>query len=206
MLAYVASDAIDSLKLQPELDRDAASALAKKLFPSDVLEPIKDGDLSYTSPPDDELHIGCFPGIRIVAAKEFGIDYPSKLDAHFLEASDGRLIYLHAMHSVVDWFAFAIWENGKLVRSLSLSPEDGILEDIGAKLPFELPFWAGENPALDPEEEQEYPLPFHPLDLGEAALLALFGYQIEGFLDSNIVQPELITLACYKRKKKGLKF
>jgi hypothetical protein len=28
-------------------------------------------------------------------------------------------------------FAFAVWEHGTLVRSLSLSPADGIIEDTG---------------------------------------------------------------------------
>jgi hypothetical protein len=44
------------------------------------------------------------------------------------------------MHSVVDWFAYAQWINGKFVRSPSLSPDNGILEDIGQRLPFEEPF------------------------------------------------------------------
>ena len=48
-------------------------------FQTEKLEPIGDGDLSYTCPPDNEVHIGCFPGVSVVAAKEFGIDYPSKL-------------------------------------------------------------------------------------------------------------------------------
>ena len=30
------------------------------------------------------------------------------------------------MHSVVDWFAYARWVNGTLVRSLSLSPDSGV--------------------------------------------------------------------------------
>jgi hypothetical protein len=57
------------------------------------------------------------------------------------------------MHSVVDWFAYAIWANGKLLRSLSLSPVSGILENIGQRLPFEEPYWSGEHPAVDTEEE-----------------------------------------------------
>jgi hypothetical protein len=85
------------------------------------------------------------------------------------------------MHSVVDWFAFAHWNNGRLVRSLSLSPDSGILEDIGLKLAFEEPYWSGQHPAGD-DEDDEYPLPFHPLDLGEAALSEFFGGQIDGFI------------------------
>ena len=116
-------DVGEALRDSPQLDRDATLKLARYLFSGDKLVPIGDGDLSYTCPPDDELHIGCFPNISIVAAKEFGIDYPSKLAIPFVAAGGSGTVYLHAMHSVVDWFAFAQWINGTLVRSLSLSPE-----------------------------------------------------------------------------------
>ena len=101
--------------------------LADRLFPKERLELLDDGDLSYTSPPDDEVHIGCFPTVPIVAAKKFGIDRPSQLPSHFLNGIGTSTVYLHAMHSVVDWFAFAVWSDRKLVRSLSLSPDDGVL-------------------------------------------------------------------------------
>lgn len=55
----------------PKLNRDATMQLATSLFPKDKLEPIGEGDLSYTCPPNDELHIGCFPDGSILAAKEF---------------------------------------------------------------------------------------------------------------------------------------
>ncbi|TQJ25489.1 hypothetical protein FBZ33_5842 [Micromonospora sp. A202] len=41
------------------------------------------------------------------------------------------------MHSVVDWLSFAVWENGVLIRSLSLSPDGGIQENIGK--PYDFP-------------------------------------------------------------------
>jgi hypothetical protein len=112
------------------------------------------------------------------------------------------------MHSVVDWFAYAIWSNGKLVRSLSLSPESGIMEDIGQYLPFEKPYWSGERPAVyDDEEEDEYPFAFHPLDLGEEALKDCFGYQLEGTIDTSLLEPESIPLVRYKRSRSsGWKF
>jgi hypothetical protein len=202
MLAYVDGNAIEILKSNPQLDRVATSALAKKLFPSEKLEPIDDGDLSFTCPPDNEVHIACFPGLSIIAAKEFGIDYPSKLRSNFLDATTGKTVYLHAMHSAVDWFAYAIWVNGKLERSLSLSPDSGILENIGPRLPFEEPYWSGQHPVCDPEEEEcDYPFPFHPLELGEAALLELFGYQLEGLIDPNHLESEKIPLVRFKRTK-----
>ena len=125
----------EALRGGPQLDRDATLRTCQPVcFLADKLALIGDGDLSYTCPPVDELHIGCFPGVSILAAKEFGIDYPSKLPMPFISAGGSGTVYLHAMHSVVDWFAFAQWINGKLVRSLSLSPDSGILEDIGQRL------------------------------------------------------------------------
>jgi hypothetical protein len=208
MLVYADSSARQALKTQPQLDRAATRQLAEKLFSREQLEPLEDGDLSYTCPPDDELHIGCFPGVTVIAAKEFGIDYPSTLPQAFIEAGGSGKIYLHAMHSVVDWFAFALWSNRGLVRSLSLSPDSGILEDIGQRLSFEEPFWSGQHPAVDDNEEEEdaYPFPFHPLELGEAALRELFGYVLEGFLDSTLLEPESIPLVRYKRSRSRWKF
>jgi hypothetical protein len=203
MLVYSKGAAVPSvLKSRPELDRKGSTALAKTLFPSEMLKPIADESLSNTNPPDDEIVVGCFPGVSIVAAAEFGIDYPSQLPIEFREPNFGNTVYLHAMHSVVDWFAFAVWQNGSLQRSLSLSPDSGIMEDIGEKMQFELPYWAGEHPALDPDEDpDEYPFPFHPLDLGEAALAEFFGYHLEGPIDANLVDPEDIRLMCFKRSK-----
>ena len=199
MLVYADSDARESLCAQPKLDRAATIQLAKRLFANERLEGLGDGDLSFTSPPDDELHIGCFGGVSILAAKEFGLDYPSALSHKFLEAGCTGKTYLHAMHSVVDWFAFAIWSSGKLTRSLSLSPDSGILEDIGDRLPFEVPFWSGQCPAVD--DGEDYPFPFHPLELAEATLHELFGYQIEGFTHAPRppVEAEAIPLVRYKR-------
>src|SRR5215472_16619326 len=62
MLVYANAKVEDALKGAPQLDRDRTLKLATKLFPKDKLELIGDGDLSYTCPPDDELHIACFPG------------------------------------------------------------------------------------------------------------------------------------------------
>lgn len=198
MLVYSFGVASEILKAEPELDRKATATFVRKLFPSENLQPVGEGSLSYTCPPDDEIVAGCFPGLSIVAAKEFGIDYPSRLQPKFIDNTLGHTIYLHAMHSVVDWFAYAIWKNGTLQRSLSLSPDSGVLEDLGPRLPFEEPYWAGEHPLL---EGLDYPFVFHPLELGEAALLELLGYQLEGFFDPSHLDPEEITLVHFKRSK-----
>jgi len=202
MLVLADSNAREAFAVKPRLDREATSKLAAALFPGEKLELVGDGNLSYTCPPDDELHIGCFPGVSIVAVKEFGIDYPSKLSQKFIAAGGEGVVMLHAMHSVVDWFAYAMWKNGKLVRSLSLSPDSGIMEDLGQHLPFEEPYWSGEHPAVNSDEETDaYPFPFHPLDLGEETLKDLFGYQLEGFIDPALLEPESIPLVRYKRSR-----
>lgn len=202
MLVLADTNARDALAAKPTLDRAATLKLAHSLFPGEKLEPIGDGDLSYTCPPDDELHIGCFPGVSVVAAKEFGIDFPSKLPQRFIDAGGSGISTLHAMHSVVDWFAYATWSNGKLIRSLSLSPDSGIMEDIGPRSPFEEPYWSGEHPAVDSDEEEDaYPFPFHPLELGEATLKDRFGYQLEGLIDDTLLEPESIPLIRYKRSR-----
>ena len=201
MLVYADENPAKALR-GGELNRDATLQLAKILFPKDKLASIGDGDLSYTCPPDDELHAGCFQSVSVVAAKEFGIDYPSKLPLSFIRGHGA--VYLHAMHSVVDWFAFAKWNNGHLVRALSLSPDSGILEDLGERLPFEEPFWSGQHPAVDGEDE--YPFQFHPLELGESALKEFFGYQLEGPIDRSLLEPESVPLIKYKRSRSRWKF
>jgi hypothetical protein len=202
MLVFASSNAREALAANPRLDREATHQLATALFPDEKLEAIGDGDLSCTNPPNDELHIGCFAGVSVVAAREFAIDYPSRLPRRFVAAGGSGTVTLHAMHSVVDWFAYAVWENGTLVRSLSLSPDSGILENIGSRLPFEEPYWAGEHPAVEGDEDEDaYPFPFHPLELGEAALHDRFGYQLEGYLDGSLFDPESIPLVRYRRRR-----
>ena len=205
MLVYADVDAREALSSLPELDRVATSRLAGTLFPGEKLESLADGDLLNTCPPDNEICIGCFPGVSVVAAREFGIDYPSRLEPRFIAAGTGT-VSLHAMHSVVDWFAYAQWRNGNLIRSLSLSPDSGILEDVGPRLSFEEPYWAGRHPAVDDEEEDAYPFPFHPLELGEAALRELFGYQLEGDAEGPLIDPTAIPLVRYKRARSGWRF
>lgn len=202
MLAYLDGRADEILKSRPPLDRAAAEALAKRLFVSQAIETIDDGSLAYTCPHNRSIYVGCFPGLSIVAAGEFALDYPSRLRASYLNAPPGSTVYLHVMQSVVDHFAYAIWEKGELVRSLSLCPDKGILEDIGLPRAFEEPYWSGHHPLPEEAGCDPYPLPFHPLDMGEAALLWLFGYQLEGVTGgSPLIDPNEIALCGFKRRR-----
>ena len=142
-----------------------------------------------------------WPGATIVCTGAVALDRPTQLDARFLAEGLGRTVYVHAMHSVVDWFALGVWgPDGELQRSLSLSGADEeIIENIGDLLAFERPFWAGDLPATD--DEEDYPFPFHPLELGEAALDHLFGFVFEGYTgmpDNTSVDPFGVTLAGFR--------
>ena len=55
MLVYANGNAGEILKSTPQLDRDATASLARKLFPSEKLVLLDNGDLCFTCPPDDEL-------------------------------------------------------------------------------------------------------------------------------------------------------
>lgn len=204
MLVYADADARKALAASAPLDREASARLAARLFPTERLVPMEDGSLSFTDPEDDVLVVGCFPGVSVLAASEFALDNPSTLQTRFLDEATEGTVYLHAMHSSVDWLALASWKNGRLVRALSLAPDRGIIEDIGERLPFEGEYWEGQHPVDDPEEdlneEERYPLPFHPLELGEAALKEFFGYQLEGFVDDTLLDPESVPLLQFRRE------
>ena len=207
MLVYSLANASDALRNGPLLDRETSTKLASQLFPNEKLIELEDSHLAWTCPPDDEIRIGCFSGVSIVAAKEFRIGCPSQIIPRFLRSDRGANVTLHAMHSVVDWFAFAHWKDERLVRSLSLSPDSGLLEDTGERLAFEIPYWLGQHPAIDEDDgESQYPFPFHPLELGEAALKEFFGYQLEGMIDDSLIDPENIPLMSFRRKKSIWKF
>ena len=105
---------------------------------------------------------------------------------------------MHGMHSVSDWLCFAVWENGSLVRSLSVSPDGGIGENIGEPYDFERPYWAGERPVGSTVSGEPYPLPFHLLELGEDALRALFGFGVEGSPDPADVDSYEVPLRGFR--------
>ncbi|MGI9323860.1 MAG: DUF6928 family protein [Pseudomonadales bacterium] len=204
MLVYSNGNAGEVLRQKPELDRAKSLKFAEALFPETRFRALEEVDLSNTRPRGRDIHVGCYGDVSIVAAKEFGRDHPSKLSDAFVRTEFGDTLCLHAMHSVVDFFAYAIWRDGVLTRSLSLSPDSGIIEDIGEAQEFEQPYWAGERPVVDDADEsaEAYPLPFHPLELGEAALLELFGYQLEALVDRTQVQPEDLPMIRLKRSRK----
>lgn len=186
MLFYADGDVRSVLESGPAIDRAATRALVERLHPGRPITEFGAGTLSEGNPPEGEVYAACFPGLSVVCTDAVALDEPSQLAKVFLDEAQGRTLYLHAMHSAVDWFAYAIWEEeGKLQRSLSLTPDSGIVENIGTPLPFEAPYWAGDRPLDLDEDEDPYPLPFHPLEMAEDALRALFGFVYEGTIDDD---------------------
>ena len=202
MIMYAEGDVAGVLRNPPALDRDATRALVERLHPGARLTPIADGSLESTpNPPDGEVYAAVCAGLTVITSGELGLDYPSRLRQAFIDEARGRTVYLHAMHSVVDWFAYAIWENGVLRRALSLEPGEGILENVGEPLDFEKPYWAGEHPVEEDEDDADeaaYPFVFHPLELGEAALRNLFGFNYEGWIQDDDPDLSRVVLAGYR--------
>lgn len=196
LLVYADGEIQPLLRSAPALDRPATRALVRRLYPGHQLSELADGTLlEQSNPDDDRIYAGCFPGLTVVCTSEAALDRPSQLDLRFLREAGGRRLYLHAMHSVVDWFAYAIWSaDGALVRALSVSPLTGLAEDIGGRLAFEEPYWSGQQPVAA-SGGTPYPFPFHPLELGEAALRALFGFNYKGLYHDDDPNLERIALA-----------
>jgi hypothetical protein len=195
LLAYAAGDPVESLRRARDCDPAATRALVAATHPGWERTASSDGALFFDCcPPEGVVYAGSFPDIDILCDRDV-MDYPpSQFPPRYLDAAAGRRVILHAMHSVSDALAFAVWDDGRLVRSLCLSPGDGITENIGDPLPFEAPYWAGEHPAGD-----GYPLPFHPLGLGGgAALRALFGFGFEGRRQPADIDAESVRLAGFQ--------
>ncbi|MEU9924123.1 hypothetical protein AB0H51_23005 [Streptomyces griseoluteus] len=181
LLVYADSDVPGLLRRVGAADLDRTVTMMRRLYSGWEIEECEGSTLwDGVYPPKGTAYAASWPGVDVIGDQRVMIDAPSQLPEHLVAASAGRRLVLHAMHSVVDWLAFAVWEDGRLVRSLSLSPDSGIIENIGEPLPFELPYWAGDRPAdvipWPDEDEEPYPLPFHPLELGEDAMRALCGF------------------------------
>lgn len=204
MLAFCDTDPRDVLRGHPALDHAAARTAAECLHPGRTLTALADGTLAENANPDDGLiYVGAFSGLTLACTSIAALDNPTQLPHSVIAAAvPASRLYLHAMHSVVDWFAYAVWIDGQLRRSLSLSPDSGIMENIGEPWPFEEPYWAGHHPAIDPVDtdpkDEPYPFPFHPLDLAETTLQELLGFAFEGLPRPDDADPFKIPLAGFK--------
>ncbi|MBF9072366.1 DUF6928 family protein [Streptacidiphilus fuscans] len=200
MLVFSEGRAADRLRVAArESDEAAAAALVARVHPGSTVEPAPGESLwDGTYPPDGTCYAASFDGVEIVCDRRLMEHRPSLMPRHLLAAGRGDRVFFHAMHSVLDTLTFAVWERGALVRSLSLAPDGGIVENIGVPYEFEAPFWTGERPVEpDPwwrEGQTAYPLAFHPLELGEEALRAFAGFVLEGRLLPDDVDADAVQL------------
>jgi hypothetical protein len=182
-------------------DSAEAEDFVREIYPEYDVTLVGDSTLEVTYPPDDIAHVAVLPGAELVCDRRLVLDRPSELPEHLVRAGAGRRITMHGMHSVVDWLCFAVWDDGKLVRSLSLSPGGGIEENIGEPYGFERPYWDGGHPveAVPGWDDQEpYPLPFHPLELAEEALRFLFGFTLEGMPEPDDIDAESVHMHVFR--------
>ncbi|MGI5149722.1 DUF6928 family protein [Plantactinospora sp. CA-294935] len=198
LFAFTDGDLLPALLGATVCDPAEAEEVVRRVHPGHEVTRIGDGTLfDRPYPPDDITYATVLAGAELLCDRRLVRDRPSELPEHLRAAGAGRRIVMHGMHSVVDWLCFAVWEDGRLVRSLSLSPDSGIEENIGEPYDFERPFWAGEHP-VEPmpgwPDQGPYPLPFHPLELGEVALRALFGFVVEGRPDPDDIAAEAVSL------------
>ena len=201
LLAFTDGDLRPALLGATPSDAAEAEAVVRENFPGYDVTLEGDTTLDVAYPPDDITHATVLPGAELLCDLRLVLDHPSELPEHLLRAGAGRRIIMHGMHSVVDWLCFAVWENGKLIRSLSLSPDGGIDENIGEPFDFERPYWDGLHPVeLNPawEDRDPYPLPFHPLELGEVALNALFGFVNEGMPDPDSIDADSVHMHVFR--------
>lgn len=199
-IAYWDRDPKLTLAEKPALDRDASLDVLQRLYPGARFDPAEDGRLTFLDPEDEQVLVGCYDGLKIVAHADLAMDYPSDIRRRWLDTELGSTAYLHATHSVVDWFAYGLWRNGRLVRALSLSPGAGVLEQVGEPFPLETTYWSGEHPVEHEPGEQAYPLPFHPLALAEASLLHHLGFQFEGNIHDWVCDPYDIPILSFALK------
>ena len=122
ILALSDRDFAESLRQFPRADAERTNALVAEIFPGYQVEPVESWPLEEsTYPEDDVVYVLSAPGIDIMCDQRFMFDKPSELPAHVLDVAGGRRVALCAMHSVDDSFSYAVWANGELARSLSLS-------------------------------------------------------------------------------------
>jgi hypothetical protein len=198
LLAYADGDIRPALLGATRCERSEAEEAVRRIHPGYEVAAAEDSSLlEDVYPADDITYATVLAGAELFCDRRLVLDRPSKLPKHLLEAAAGRRILMHGMHSMSDWLCFAVWEDGRLVRSLSLSPDGGIRENIGEPYDFEQPYWAGDHPVVPIQgwpDQGPYPLPFHPLELGEDALRALFGFILEGSPAPDDVDASIVHL------------
>lgn len=167
--------------------------VVRRLYPRTSYTRVGTGSLLQLGFPDrGDVCVGLVERGLIVATRDAALFNPRRLPNRYLNLS--RTLALVTQQPVYDMFAFARWSDGALVRSISVNPVGKVWESIGEPEEFERPFWDGERPA-----EAEYPLPFHPLEMAEAASVSILGTYLEGTKRPGLRDPEQVMLSRFAR-------
>lgn len=146
--------------------------------------------LAALHPPTGQIFAGTFGTAMILVGRDVSelLDLPEQTAAVAAGRSTTRLL----MNSAFDAVAVEIWSaEGDTVRELMLTADQGVAIDVGERLHFEVPFWAGQVP----DEHYSTPeMPFHPMSLGEEALRTYFGFVMEGSPHDDDLDAQQIEL------------
>ncbi|MBP2337368.1 hypothetical protein JOF41_003546 [Saccharothrix coeruleofusca] len=197
MVVFSENDPRKSFRVHLKLNRGESRRLAEKFFGS-VVEEVRTRSLDDAVwPAPGIMCVAHFGELEIICSRELGLRQPSQLTDRIRDLAGNKRAYGVFMHGVEDWAAFAVWSSGRLVRSISLSPEGGVIEDLGERMEFEEPFWQGKRPL---KQSRDYPLPFHPVEFGNEALKTFFGFILEGWEGKDCFDPEEVDVIAYRRR------
>jgi hypothetical protein len=179
---------------QPSLD--GCRRLLSALYPRTRFGEIGTVALDRGAFPDeDHFNVAAFDNGALIATRRAMLFNPSKLESRYLKLARWRTVYLLAQRSFYDMFAYGHWEQGQLRRAISVNPVGKVWESIGSPEHFELPFWNGEYEPPEPG----YPLPFHPLDMADAALRSVLGAYFESAPGLGLVDPSTVALVAFRK-------
>lgn len=167
-------------------DPDAAAALARRLYPRSQVAETGDTVLDFALwPYEDELFVGAYGRALVVCDRRlFGVDDQARaLADEIARALPGASCGVLVLHSVVSGCWFRWYTGDRTRRDVYVTADDGVVVDLGERLPAEEPFWRAVG-----DGASDVPLPFDYEEYGLAlAREHLFGRDLtergpDGFL------------------------
>jgi uncharacterized protein DUF6928 len=167
-------------------DPERAVALARRLYPEHSVTETGDTVLDFALwPYEDELFVGAYGDALVVCDRRLFCvdDQARRLADEIARAVPGGSCGVLVLHSVVSGCWFRWYSGDRARRDVYVTAEDGVVVDLGERLPAEAPFWK----AID-DGASDVPLPFDYEEYGMAlAREHLFGRDIaergaDGFL------------------------
>lgn len=173
----------DDIVSQAEAGPQAASALVEAWWPGAWTRDPEPTTLEQEAlPSEDSFSVGIFGETIVFAA----ID-PDPITGHPLATAAGRAAWELQIHSVVDLCRYRTppaYGDRKVEIDAESTPEELRAALEGRLLPFEEPFARG----LHADSTEDYELPYHPLELGDSAMLWIFGTYGESPVSDGFIE------------------